>query len=181
MMKASVIITSYNNAHNLVKCLNSLITQNYDQSLIDLEIIFVDSGSTDSSIKILNNYRNKIKIILNPGCAQKRLSPALARNLGAEKANGEILIFSDADCFFLPDWIKRTLSNFKNKEIDCVLGSREPDIGKGLGTYIRKYNFILYSRKFRVLEVLLMNQKALRQGFPLILMAANNFAITKEV
>ena len=99
MIKTSVIITSYNNSHNLEQCLSSLINQSYDQNLIDLEIIIVDSGSTDNSIEILKKYKDKIKVILKPQYLPC-LSPAIARNIGVKNSEGDILIFSDSDCIF---------------------------------------------------------------------------------
>ena len=180
MIKISVIITSYNNFHNIKKCLNSLFKQNYNRNIVDLEIIFVDSGSTDSSIKILNKYKNKVEIILKPQHSL-RLSPAIARNIGAQNARGNILIFSDADCIFPSDWIEKIFLTFKNQTIDSILGSRIPDIGQGLGTFYRRYDFILYSRKFRISRTILINQKTVQEGTPLILIAANNFAIKRKI
>lgn len=180
MTKASVILTSYNNSHNLKKCLVSLINQCYDWNLIDLEIIVVDSGSTDDSIEILNNYKDKIKIILNRSYSH-RLSPAMARNIGVQRSKGNILIFSDTDCCLPPNWIKNIISFFKNPNIDCVVGSREPDKGEGVGTFYRKCEFILRSRKFAISKSLLINRETVHREVPLILIAANNFAIKKEV
>jgi len=180
MLKASVIITSYNNSHNLEQCLNSLINQDYDKNLIDLEIIIVDSGSTDNSIEILNRYRDKIKVILKPSHLP-RLSPAIARNIGAQNSKGDILIFSDSDCIFPSSWVKDMINSFENPQIDCVIGNREPDIGDGLGTFIRRYDFILYSEKFRISKSLLINRRNLKKGVPFVSLSGNNFAIKKEV
>ena len=180
MVKASIIITSYNNLHNLEECLKSLINQNYDRNLIDLEMIIVDSGSTDNSIEILDKYKEKIKVILKPSHLP-RLSPAIARNIGVQNSKGDILIFSDSDCIFPSDWVKDMIASFKNPQIDCVIGSREPDVGQGLGTFIRRYDFILYSNKFSIQKAIIINKRGLQEDTPFVLMAGNNFAIKKEV
>lgn len=180
MVKASVIITSYNNSHNLEQCLSSLINQSYDQNLIDLEIIIVDSGSTDNSIEILKRYKNKIKVILKPKYFS-RFSPAIARNIGVKNSEGDILIFSDSDCIFPKNWVKDIIDCFKNPEIDCIIGNREPDRGYGLGTFIRRYDFILYSNKFRISKPLLINERNLQKDIPFVLLSGNNFAIKKEI
>lgn len=179
MIKTSVIIISYNNSHNLKQCLNSLINQDYDQKLIDLEITVVDSGSTDNSIEILNKYKDKIKVILKPqhfSC----FSPALARNVGVQNARGDILIFSDSDCIPPSSWIKDMITSFKNFQVDCIIGNREPDIGGGFGTFIRRYDFILYSNKFTILKPLIINEENLQINAPLVLLAGNNFAIRRK-
>lgn len=113
MINVSVIITSYNNSHNLKNCLESLLSQNYDQKVINLEIIIVDSGSTDNSIEILNNYKDKekIKIVLNP-TEFPRLSPAQARNIGVENSKGDILLFTDSDCTLPINWVKEIVISF---------------------------------------------------------------------
>lgn len=180
MIKVSVIITSYNNSHNLEQCLDSLISQDYNKNLIKLEIIIVDSGSTDNSIEILNKYRDKIKIILKPHYLP-RLSPALARNIGVQSSNGDILIFSDSDCLFPSGWTNEMTGSFRNPKIDCVIGSREPDMGQGLGTFIRRYDFILYSNKVSISRPMLINEKTLQKNIPFISLSGNNFAIKKEV
>lgn len=56
-MKISVIIPIYNTEEYLSKCIESVIYQDY----IDLEIILVDDGSTDNSLRICESYRKKIK------------------------------------------------------------------------------------------------------------------------
>ncbi len=180
MIKTSVIITSYNNSHNLEKCLKSLIEQDYNRDHIDAEIIVVDSGSTDNSIEILEKHRNEIKTILKPQ-NYSRLSPAIARNIGVQNSKGDILILSDSDCVLPKNWIKEIVASFENREVDCVIGNRDPDIGQGLGAFIRKYDFILYSNKFRISKPIIINKNSLQTGTPLVLISANNFAIKKEI
>lgn len=180
MIKASIIVTSYNNSHNLEKCLKSLINQDYDRNLIDLETIIVDSGSTDNSINILNNYIDKIKVILKPPHLP-RLSPALARNIGVENSKGDILIFSDSDCKLPLSWVKEMTTSLKDYQVDCVIGSREPDVGQGWGTFVRRYDFILYSNKFQISKPIIINKSSIERGTPFIFLSGNNFAIKKEV
>jgi glycosyltransferase involved in cell wall biosynthesis len=180
MEKISIIVTSYNDSHNLENCIKSLTNQDYDRGFIDLEIIIIDSGSTDNSIKILNKYKNKIKIILKPE-EFPRLSPAVARNIGVNNAKGNILILTDSDCIFPKSLVKDTINCFHDRKIDCVIGNREPDFGQGFGTFMRRYDFILYSNKFIISEQILINKENIKKGVPLILLSGNNFAIKKEL
>ena len=94
MTKISVIIPVYNSEKFLKKCLDSII----NQTLNDIEIICIDDGSTDKSLRILNNFAdkdNRITII-----NQKNSGPSAARNKGIENAKGEYIGFVDSD-----DWI----------------------------------------------------------------------------
>ena len=94
MAKLSVIIPVYNAEKYLEQCLDSVI----NQTLLDLEIICVDDGSSDKSLDILKKYArvdNRIKIIeqVNGGAGK-------ARNEALKIAEGEFIHFLDSD-----DWL----------------------------------------------------------------------------
>lgn len=94
-IKLSVIIPIYNAEKYIDECLNSVLSQNIDA----MEIICVDDGSTDNSLKILKGYEKKfstIKVI-----SQKNQHAGIARNKGMEVASGEYLHFLDVDDFLL--------------------------------------------------------------------------------
>lgn len=100
-MKISVIIPTYNEEDVIGKCLESLSQQTYK----DLEIIVVDDGSTDGTVKkvlLFTNHKSLITVL-----QQKHLGPGAARNLGAKEAKGKILVFVDADMTFEPDFIEK--------------------------------------------------------------------------
>ena len=104
----SVIIPVYNAEKYLDKCLESII----NQSLKDIEIIFINDGSTDSSLKLLEKYRSKDNRIII--IDQKNLRQAAARNNGLKIAKGEYISFVDAD-----DWIEDTfLEQMYNEAIN---------------------------------------------------------------
>jgi len=94
-MKVSVIIPAYNEEEDIKYCLDSLKNQSYKE----IEVILVDDGSTDKTIEIAKKY--KIKILM-----QSHKGPGAARNFGATKSHGKILIFVDADMHFEKDYIK---------------------------------------------------------------------------
>lgn len=98
----SVVVPNFNGETYLKKCLESIL----DSSLKSFEIIVVDDGSSDSSVRIIDKYcraNTKIKLIKN----LKNLGAAASKNYGASRASGEILVFLDNDTFILKD----TLSN----------------------------------------------------------------------
>ena len=107
--KISVIIPTYNEKEYISKCIQSLILQTEK----NLEILIVDDGSTDGTQKviekILTTYKNlQIKIFF-----QNHKGPGEARNLGAEKANGKILVFIDGDMTFDKNFIKNLVAPIK--------------------------------------------------------------------
>lgn len=94
MPKVSIIIPVYNVEKYLRECLDSVV----NQTLTDIEIICINDGSTDNSLKILEEYAsqdNRIKII-----NQENQGAGAARNKGLEIAEGEYISFLDSDDFF---------------------------------------------------------------------------------
>jgi len=94
-MRISVIIPAYNSANTITQCLRSLLTQTKKPD----EIIVIDDGSTDKTAKEVKKFKS-VKLL-----TQAHLGPGAARNLGAKKANGEILVFVDADMEFDKDFL----------------------------------------------------------------------------
>ena len=82
----SVIIPAYNEEENIKRVLNSVIRQAY----ANFEIIVVSNGSTDSTLDLAKGFTPLVYDLAKKGVA-------MARNFGAEKANGDIFVFLDAD------------------------------------------------------------------------------------
>ena len=101
----SIIITNYNYAKFICRCIESCLGQNYD---FDFEVIFVDDGSTDDSLKIANLYKEKgLRII-----SQKNRGVESASNNGFETARGKYVVRVDADDYLHSDYLKKVLSVF---------------------------------------------------------------------
>ena len=96
-VKLSIIIPVYNVEPYLNKCIDSVVKQ----TLKDIEILCIDDGSTDNSLSILEEFREKdsrVKIIK----LESNKGPGFARNLGMKYARGEYFTFLDSD-----DWIDK--------------------------------------------------------------------------
>lgn len=114
-VKVSVIIPIYNAAEFLVDCLNTILSQ----TLEDIEIICVNDGSSDDSLKILREFEQKdsrIKVI-----DQENQGAGAARNAGLEIAKGEYLSFLDADDFYENNMLEESYNVAKKANADvCV-------------------------------------------------------------
>lgn len=106
-VKVSIIVPVYNTGKYLYDCLDSII----NQSLMDIEIICVDDGSTDNSLEILEEYGEKDSRIRVFSIENSGLS--IARNFGIEQANGEYIGFVDSD-----DYVDKFM--FEKLYISCV-------------------------------------------------------------
>ncbi len=92
--KVSVVIPTYNRSGTIKRALNSVLAQTFPIH----EVIIVDDGSTDDTLEILSNIKDKrIKVIKSPG----RSGAPTARNLGVEASSGEWIAFQDSDDYWL--------------------------------------------------------------------------------
>ena len=103
LQKVSIIIPTYNEEYYLPACLESLSVLDYPDELI--EIIVVDNGSTDKTIKIAQAFG--ATVFVN---STKNISGL--RNLGASKSTGTVLAFVDADCVVEKCWLRKAAIYF---------------------------------------------------------------------
>ena len=116
MLKFSIITTTLNSEDTLLHTLNSTITQ----TCKSIEHIFVDGGSTDSTLKILKEHpiKNK-KIIL-----AKNSTIYEAINIGIRKSKGSIISILNSDDFFDNEKILENIYKkfLKYKKINILCG-----------------------------------------------------------
>ncbi|UCD83887.1 MAG: glycosyltransferase family 2 protein [Deltaproteobacteria bacterium] len=115
----SIIIPAYNSEKTIEKLLISLRESTFSK----YEVIVVNDHSTDNTNEIARKYSDTLINL------DKRSGPAYARNIGAEKANGDILLFLDADVFVDPGLLEYVHKRFQeNPEMKALVGiySKEP-------------------------------------------------------
>lgn len=89
--RVSVIVPAYDSEEYICDCVESILKQNLE----DIEIIIIDDGSKDNTLKICNKYKlldDRIKVI-----HQENKGISGARNMGIEYATGEYIAFVDSD------------------------------------------------------------------------------------
>lgn len=114
MDKISFVIIGYNVERYIKKCISSII----NQSDKNIEIIFVDDGSTDGTRKIVQDMfknDNRCKYIF-----QKNMGANVARVTGFNNANGKYITFIDGDDWIDEDLAKETREYFNNGEYDFI-------------------------------------------------------------
>lgn len=116
MTKISIIVPVYNVEKYLRKCLDSLI----NQTLKDIEIICINDGSTDKSLEILEEYKNRDSriILLN----QENSGQSIARNNGIKKATGEYIGFVDPDDWVDLDYYEKLYNAASTNDTDIAVG-----------------------------------------------------------
>ena len=112
--KVTIIVPFYNVEKYLRKCLDSLINQTYK----NLEIIVVDDGSTDNSVKICDEFANRdnrITVI-----RQKNGGISIARNAGLDKMTGSYVTFVDSDDYLEINAVEKFLKISITEGADIV-------------------------------------------------------------
>ena len=113
MLDISVIVPVYNSEKYIEKCLDSLVSQ----TIKSYEIIIVNDGSTDDSLKLIKKYKNNnIKII-----STKNNGIGVARNTGLKHAKGKYVAFVDSDDYVSPLFLEKMLNTAISKNADIVI------------------------------------------------------------
>jgi len=116
----SVVVPSYNAEKTLGKNINSLLNQSYK----NVEIIVVDDGSLDKTLKVAFGFRKKSKRVKIISISHS--GSARARNIGIKKSKGKYIVFISSDIWVKPSFIKSLISLLVNNPgisgVDCYFG-----------------------------------------------------------
>lgn len=115
----SIIIPTYNEEKSISDALQTLQNQTYRP----VEVIIVDDGSTDKTLDVLSKLQvtsDKLQVI-----KQNHKGPGAARNLGASKAKGEILVFVDADMTFDQKFVEMLIKPIRENKVVGTFSKEE--------------------------------------------------------
>jgi GT2 family glycosyltransferase len=141
----SVIISAKNEASRLAGCFESLAAQ---RSRYPFEVILVDNASTDGTYSLARKMIAGNRALRKNFFVFRERKPgsSSARNFGAKKSRGQILLFTDADCRFEPNWVEEMArpllepSGDNDLPLAAVGGRTMSDFGAGAKpTFMEKY------------------------------------------
>lgn len=115
MTKLSIIIPVYNVDDYVSECLDSIL----NQSFADFEVICVNDGSTDNSLTVINDYKNRDERIVVVDKANE--GSGVARNFGLKIAHGEYVYFVDADDILVENALQNMISTADKKQTDILI------------------------------------------------------------
>lgn len=111
--EVSIIISTYNRAHNLRRALESLRYLRYPL----FQVLVINGPSTDKTNEVLAEFSNDISVL-----STTKTNLSLSRNIGIANARGEILAFMDDDAVPEPDWLDELIKPFSDSKISAVGG-----------------------------------------------------------
>ncbi len=133
---ATVLITAYNEEKDIAAKLENTLEIDYPPE--KLEILVVSDCSNDRTDKIVESFAVRgVKLYRQT----ERHGKTMAQNAAVERANGEIILFSDATTMYQPDVLKQMLPSFADQSIGCVAGrliyvdDSRSNVGKGAKSY----------------------------------------------
>ena len=112
--KISIVVIGYNESENLHKTFMAIKEIRYPQK--NIELIYVDSGSTDNSVEIANEYTQNIFI------EDKFPSPGRNRNRGLVEASHAIVHFIDGDVVIDKNYLYTIAPLFEEKSVHAIVG-----------------------------------------------------------
>ena len=137
----SFIVIGKNEGWRLRKCFDSIYNVIDKDNINSYEIIYVDSKSTDGSIDTVKAYKDIRTFLITGDC-----NAAVARNIGAKEAKGNIFFFIDGDMELIPNYLPQILDN-DGKLIYPFISGILDDI-----YYDNSWNFINTSKRNKLQE-----------------------------
>ena len=140
--RVSVIVAASNEEKSLPSLLDSLARQDYPEEL--LEVIIVNDNSTDRTPIVVSEFvaamkdqpGPRMRLIYNPYSGKKR-----AVRYGIEKASGEIILTTDADCVVGPGWVRKHAEWYVSDGPAMVLAPVVQKPARGFWSHFGVYEF----------------------------------------
>jgi glycosyltransferase involved in cell wall biosynthesis len=159
-IRLSIIIPLYNKEKHIKKTIDSVLNQDFSC----FELIVVDDGSQDDSLKAVRSYKKRRAIKNLHILTQKNQGPSAARNAGIRRATGEWVAFLDADDSWAPDKIASQARAVNHHPETNIIATASDTIsstqGKKVGSNIFHVTVFSYLLKSRVITSSVLVKKA---------------------
>jgi cellulose synthase/poly-beta-1,6-N-acetylglucosamine synthase-like glycosyltransferase len=146
----TILIAAFNEEEDIAATLENKCDLDYPPD--KLEIIVISDGSTDRTDAIVSSFADRNVRLLRQ---EPRAGKTSALNLAVPLAQGDIIIFSDANSLYAPEALRKLLANFADEKVGYVTGKMiyanpgGTPIGEGCSAYM-KYENLLRSIETRL-------------------------------
>ena len=113
----SVIIPIYNSADYIEQGIQSVL----NQPDLEVELILVDDGSTDESVRIIDEYAKRFDFV--KAIHQENAGVGAARNRGLREATGEYIAYLDSDDFYEPESLTGLIGKCREQNLDVLFAT----------------------------------------------------------
>ncbi len=170
--KVSIIVPVRNEEKNILQCLKSIAAQSYPTDLF--EIIIVDDSSTDSTCDLVNQFiksKNNTKIkLITPDTKHQYTYKKNALSYAIKKAEGCLIITTDADCYMGNNWVFSIVSYYEKFRPKMIVGPVSFD---------KEDSFFKKLQSLEILSLISASAAAINLGKPIMCNGAN-LAYTKD-
>lgn len=129
--KVSVVVPTYNRATLVTRAIRSVLGQTYR----NIELVIVDDGSTDDTLKILGEIADsRLKVVRGA-----HAGVSAARTLGVKEASGDLIAFLDSDDEFLPSKVQAAVAAFQSNPNAVMVYSYWSEEGKQHKEVLKPY------------------------------------------
>lgn len=149
----SIIVPVYNTEKYLKRCIDSIMNSNYKE----FELILINDGSKDGSLKICKDYARKnlnVRVI-----DQEHQGVSVARNRGIKESRGDWIIFVDSDDFIAPDFLE-TVVQKEYQDEDLLIFDYATSSWKGRSSAM--YSSSPFTIRYKEEDNLMIVEKLLR-------------------
>jgi chlorobactene glucosyltransferase len=143
----SVIIPARNEAHNIERCVTSLLATSYPR----LELIVVDDNSSDDTAAVARRAAQgdtRARVVNNPALPEGWFGKQWACTTGAKAARGDILLFTDADTHHAPDLLTRSINAMRRTAADMFSVAGRQELGGFWEKVIQPQIFTILSMRY---------------------------------
>lgn len=143
----SVIIPARNEAHNIERCVSSILSTTYP----NLDLIVVDDSSTDGTGNAARKAASgdpRARVVTNPPLADGWFGKQWACATGAKIARGQILQFTDADTVHSPDLVTRSVNAIERTNADLFSVAGRQELGEFWERVIQPQIFTILSIRY---------------------------------
>ena len=143
----SVIVPARNEAHNIARCVKSVLSTTYPK----LDLVVVDDSSTDGTADVARraiNGDSRVRVITSPALPDGWFGKQWACTTGAKVARGEILQFTDADTTHSPDLVARSINAMQSANADLFSVAGRQELGGFWERVLQPQIFTILSMRY---------------------------------
>lgn len=113
----SILVPCRNEERHIAGCLEGILKLDYPARKV--EVIIIDDGSDDQTVIEAGKFETRMNLMVISSASQGKKA---ALETGIREASNKLIVTTDADCIFGPDWLKTMATEFQDRELNMLCG-----------------------------------------------------------